>query len=163
MASLPQTATALLLAALLGGPAAADDLEKLRQKLAREGDPADRAKITVEIGEELLKQAAKTYKEGAYTDGDLLLEDYRQAIRAAYQDLVESGRDARRKPKGFKHLEIHLRKSRRRLEDMARALPFDNRAPVEETLAAMESLREELLAALMSTNRGPYQGKEKQP
>lgn len=149
---------ALLGVLLLGSVAAPDNLAKLRQKLARENDPADRAKITVKVGEELLKQVAKMYKEGAYTDGEFLLDQYRKAVRAAHHDLQQSGRNARRKPKGFKHLEIHLRKTARKLQDVARQLPYHTRTPVEEAVAEMEAIRLELLGALMKSPK-----KEQQP
>ena len=144
---------ALLAVALAAGAAAGADLVKLREKLARETDPADRAKITVEIGEELLKQVAKKYKAGDYVEGEAILLEYRQAVHKAYDDLVQTGRDARRKPKGFKHLEIHLRKTRRRLEDIARALSYESRAPVEEATDDLEELRLKLLNNLMQENR----------
>lgn len=144
----------LLLAACLAAPAAGAELAKLWEKLARETDPVDRAKTTVAIGDELLKQAAKQFKDGSDEEGERTLADYRQAMHAAYDALVKTGRDPRRKPKGFKHLEIHLRKSRRRLDDIARALPYNDRGPVEEAIKDMEALRLELFDALMKVNRG---------
>jgi hypothetical protein len=139
----------LLTLGLVAGAAAGADLDKLRQKLAREPDPANRAKITVAIGEELLQQASRKFKDGADADAESILLDYRQAVHKAYDDLVQSGRDARRKPKGFKHLEIHLRQSRRRLDDMARPLPYENRRPIEEAIKDLEELRLKLLDDLM--------------
>lgn len=144
---------ALLLVGLVAGVAAADDLGKLKERLAQETDPAKRAKITVKIGEELLKQAAHKYKEEAYSDGDQLLTEYLQAIRAAHEGLQRSGRDARRSPGGFKQLEIHLREGRRKLEDIARQLPYGTRTAVEQALAEVETLRRELLAALMKEHK----------
>lgn len=152
MKRLRYSLSALVAAAFLAGAAAGADLAELRQKLARETDPANRAKITVKIGEELLKQVARKLKDGADAEAGSLLLDYRQAIHKAYDDLVESGRDARRKPKGFKHLEIHLRQSRRRLDDMARPLPYEDRRPVEEAIKDLEELRMKLLADLMQEN-----------
>ena len=146
---------AFLVAALFASSGAAQDLAKLRQQLARANDPADRATLTVKIGEALLNQAAKMYAEGAYTDGDLLLAEYMGAVRAAHLSLRQSGRDARRRPKGFKQLEIHLRKSRRRLADLARSLPYSNRPPAEEARAEMEAMRLELLGALMKVDLEP--------
>jgi len=145
--------SALLTLGLVAGAAAGADLDKLRQKLAREPDPADRAKITVAIGEELLQQASRKFKDGADADAESILLDYRQAVHKAYDDLVQSGRDARRKPKGFKHLEIHLRQSRRRLDDMARPLPYEDRRPLEETIKDLEELRLKLLDDLMQEDR----------
>lgn len=155
-------ARAFLLAGLLAGGAAADDLAKLRQKLAREDDPGDRAKISVKIGEELLHQVSKTYEESAYAEAEQLLDDYMATVRTAHQGLRESGRDARRKPKGFKQLEIHLRKARRRLEDIARRLPFDKRAPVDEAALDAETMRVELLRALMKVEP-PADKQQKEP
>ncbi len=152
MRLLRHSISALLAVALAAGAAAGADLAKLREKLAREPDPADRAKITVEIGDELLKQVARKFKDGADAEGESLLGEYRQAVHAAYDGLVKSGRDARRKPKGFKQLEIHLRQSRRRLDDMARPLPYEDRAPIEEAIKDLEELRLKLLGDLMQEN-----------
>ena len=170
MACLSPFAQALLVAGLLAPPlassTAAEDLARLRQELARQTDPAQRATLTVKLGEELLRQAAKMYEEGAYTDGDLLLDEYRQAIRAAHLGLRQSGRDARSHPKGFKQLEIHLRKSRRRLEDLARVVPFENRPPLEEAMTEIETVRTELLEALMKVDRkaaSPEPERKQQP
>ena len=158
MVGFRQVGPAVALVAALVFPGAAEDLAKLREKLARETDPADRAKITVDIGEELLKRASRQYKDEAYDEGDQLLNDYKQAMRAAYDDLMKTGRDARRKPKGFKHLEIHLRKGRRRLEDLARVLPYDQRTPVYEAIEEVEALRGEILGALMGLERNSPAG-----
>lgn len=153
MSLVRQAGSALLTLGLVAGAAAGADLDKLRQKLAREPNPANRAKITVEIGEELLDQASRKFKDGAYTEGESILLEYRQAVHEAYDDLVQTGRDARRKPKGFKHLEIHLRKSRRRLDDMARSVPYESRRPIEETIKDLEELRLKLLDDLMQEDR----------
>lgn len=139
--------SALLLAPLLS---AADTLDELRQKLARESDPDDRAKITVKIGEKLLKKIGKAFKKGAVDDGEKLLVDYLEAIHKSYDELKESGRDARRKPKGFKDLEIHLRRSHRELQELGNILTFEERGPINEAMADLETLRHDLLQNLMS-------------
>lgn len=143
----------LVLLAPLSG--AADQLQKLRQKLARERDADDRAKITVKIGQELLARVARAYKEGDLDEGTRLLGEYRDAIRAAHQGLVQSGRDARKKPKGFKDLEIHLRKSARELGDVGRLLTFDQRGPLQEALDEMNAIRQELLSKLFRVMEEP--------
>jgi hypothetical protein len=141
-----------LLAALLLAPLllAADNLAQLREKLAREDDPDDRAKITVEIGETLLQDIGKAFHQGRIAEGKKLLTEYVEAIRKANEDLKESGRDARRKPKGFKDLEIHLRRSHRELQDLGHLLTYEERAPIRKALGELEAIREELLQNLMS-------------
>lgn len=144
---------ACLLVVLAAAGAAADDLGKLRQQLAEETDAVKRAKITVKIGDELLKQMARTYKAEDYAGGNQLLADYLAAMRAAHQGLMQSGRDARRSPGGFKQLEIHLREGRRKLEDMARLLPYAQRDVVEQAVREVDKRRRELLDALMKEKR----------
>jgi hypothetical protein len=141
----------------------AEEIPQLRRELAGEDDPAERARITVKLGDELLREAGRMYRAGAYTDGDLFLADYLKAVQAAFDALQQSGRDARRKPKGFKDLEIHLRKSQRTLEDLLRLVPYENRTAVEETKQETEEIRQLLLGQLMKVNLRREQQKEEQP
>jgi len=142
----------VVLAAVLSvALAAADDtLQELRDKLARERDADDRAKITVHIGEMLLGQIAEALKESDLEAGKGLLDEYVEAMRQAYEDLSESGRDARRKPKGFKDLEIHLRRSHKTLEELGHLLSFDELEPLQKAMEEIDAIREKLLDNLMS-------------
>lgn len=155
---------ALLSAALL--PAQDAELAKLRRKLAGKDDPGSRAKITVKIGNRLLDQLQRHYQKGNTTEGEETLAEYMTAIEAAHQGLMQSGRDARKKPKGFKHLEVHLRRSARRLQDVAYSLPSNERGTLQAALEKVEGLRLELLAAVMKVDippEGEQDDKEKQP
>lgn len=142
-------------ALLLALPGLAEDLQRLRSKLQRETDPIDRAKITAKLGDELLKQMGRRYHDRAYAEGEALLTEYLEAVRSATRGLHESGRDARRKPAGFKQLEVHLRKSQRKLEEIGKQLPPEKREPLQEAQTVVETLRSELLQALMGGNRQP--------
>lgn len=138
--------------------ALADNLDKLRQELARANDPIDRAKATAKLGDELIKQISNRYKAGAYTEGEQLLDEYVKAVRAAHRGLQETGRDANRKPAGFKQLEIHLRKSARDLERIAQhapVLPADTRDTLLRARKELENIRSELLRALLQGNAKP--------
>lgn len=142
--------TVTLAVALLTGNSlvAADDLEKLKTKLAREREATDRAKIAVKIGEIVLNQAAQAYLDQRYEGGAAHLGEYLGYVRRAYRDLEDSGRDARKKPKGFKELEIHLRQATLELEDLARALPYEEREPVEAARQEIEGIWKKLVRAL---------------
>lgn len=150
MARPAQLVAGLLLAlSLLPPQATGDELDKQRQRLARATDPGERAKISVKIGEELLEQLTRAYKKGATAEGERLLGDYLDTVKTAGRALLDSGRDARRRPKGFKELEIHLRKGDRKLQDVSRLLTYDQQEVFEQARKEMEALRQELLAALM--------------
>ncbi len=146
---------ACLFSLLLAGLALANNLEKLRQELARADDPVERAKATAKLGDELIKQMGDRYKAGANTDAEQLLEEYLKAVRAAHRGLQESGRDARRKPAGFKQLEIHLRKSAHSLERIAQHAPADSRQALVQAQDELATIRSELLQALMQGNAKP--------
>src|SRR3989344_4488709 len=79
---------ALLALGLVAGAAAGADLDKLRQKLAREPDPANRAKITVEIGDELLKPPPPKTKAPPHGGG-----------RAPPAEIPEGGPQGLRRPR----------------------------------------------------------------
>ena len=132
-------------------PAAADDdLAKLRGKLALETRPARRAKISVKVGRALLKQTRHLYREGAYTDAEEQLGEYVATVTNAYDGLLATGRNARKHPSGFKELEIHLRKTRRGLAELARSLPVAVRPKVAEAARTVGTMRSNLLNALMA-------------
>ncbi len=142
--------------ALLSVPAeAADNLDRLKDRLARQEDPADRAKTTVKIGALLLDQTARAFAELRYEAGKAALEEYLGYVHRAYQDLEASGRNARKKPKGFKDLEIHLRKAALRLDDVARSVPYDERAPIEAAREEIENIWDNLIRALFGLKPRP--------
>ncbi|HXE75585.1 MAG TPA: hypothetical protein VNN18_08125 [Candidatus Xenobia bacterium] len=140
----------MLLAASL---APADDPGKLRQQLQQTTDPVERAKLTAKLGDAMLKQMAVEYKAKEYEAGDRLLGEYLESVRAAYRGLRDSGRNARKKPAGFKDLEIHLRKSARVLEDLSKLVPFEERQPLQQAVEEVAEIRTGLLEALMSGSK----------
>lgn len=152
-----QLVAGFLLAALVcGGPALADEVDKQREKLNRTNDPVERAKITVKLGDALLDKLTIAFRKGQTERGDQLLTEYREAVLHAGRKLLASNRDARRSPGGFKHLEIHIRRGERRLADMGHLLNFEQVEMINETRDELENLRQDLLAALMSVEPGPY-------
>ncbi|MGH9804553.1 MAG: hypothetical protein ACRD4D_05225 [Candidatus Acidiferrales bacterium] len=157
----PAQLVAGLLAALLvcAGGALGDEVDKQRERLKRANDPVDHAKITVKLGDALLDKLIAAFRKGQTEQGERLLADYREAVLFAGRKLLSSGRDARRSPGGFKQLEIHIRQGERRLEDLSHGLSYDQVERIDETREELESLRQDLLAALMrvkpqSSNKG---------
>lgn len=146
---------AFLFVLVTAGLAVADDPGRLRQQLQQTTDAVERAKLTAKLGEELLKQMAVEYKAKEYETGDQVLQEYMASVRAAYNGLKSSGRNARKKPAGFKQLEIHLRKSGRVIEDLSKQVPFEQREPLQRAVDEVASIRSGLLEALMQGNPTP--------
>ena len=126
----------------------AKELEKERAKLVKETDPVDRAKIGITISDILIEDLGDAVRKGDFSEMQTQLTAYTTTIETAHQTLVESGRNASKKPSGFKELEIALRKHARRFDEFARALNLDRRIPIEQTKTLVIGIRDKLLKAL---------------
>ena len=124
------------------------ELRKEQERLEREKDPVDRAKIGIKISELLLDSIGDAAREGDFTAMESQVSAYTTTIQEAHQSLVDSGRDAQRKAGGFKELEIALRKHIRIFEDVARTLNLDKRVPLEKAKDLASGIRNRLLKAL---------------
>lgn len=149
-----QTVSCLLILLLTGAPiyAAAGnralELQKEREKLAKENDPVDRAKIGVKISDLLLEDIADSVKAGDFDRMQAQLSAYTATIEGAHKSLADSGRNAQKKSGGFTHLEIAIRKQIRKFDDYARVLTTDRRGPIEQTKTLATGIRDKLLKAL---------------
>ena len=84
-------------------------LERERAKLKTATDPIDRAMTDITVSEILLSLAGDAVRSGEPEVIEKRLAEYVDTIQDAHQSLVNTGRDAHKKPKGFKDLEIALR------------------------------------------------------
>jgi len=124
------------------------ELQREREKLEREKDPVDRAKIGIKISDLLLDNVADSVRGGNFADMEQELSAYAATIEGAHQALVESGRNAQKKSGGFKELEIALRKQVIKFDDYARMLSTDRREPIEQAKKLATGIRNKLLKAL---------------
>jgi hypothetical protein len=83
------------------------------------------------------------------------LGEYMGAIHDAHETMMNTGRDAHRKPGGFKDLEIALRRQVRQLEDIGKALTFDQREPLDKAKDEAADIRDDLLKALFGEQNAP--------
>lgn len=123
-------------------------LAKEREKLQKETDPVDRAKISIKISDLLLASVSDAVQEEDYVVMNERLDEYAAVIEGAYETMMNSGRDAQKKSGGFKELEIALRKHVLRFGDLARALSLDRRPPIEKVKHLASVLQDGLLKAL---------------
>jgi hypothetical protein len=72
--------------------------------------------------------------------------------------MMDSDRDAERNPAGYKDLEVSLRQQIRYLQEMARSVAFDDRAPVEAALNRAETIRDEMIRKIFPRQPGTPAG-----
>lgn len=131
-----------------------DDQAKLLSRLEREQDPVKKAKLETRLGRLKLEQAFSAYDQGHFDQCWKLFNDYLARMNDAWAELVRSGRQAVKKPDGFKELDIALRESRRDLEDFETRVTFDERQAVEKINAQTVELRGRVLDVLFPGTSG---------
>ena len=124
------------------------DLQREKEKLKRLTDPVDRAKSDIKISEILLSITSDAARNNDVEVMEQRLSEYVSTIQDAHETLTKTGRDARKKPHGFKDLEISLRRQIKQLTDIGLALTVDQRDPVDKARAEASRIRDDLLKAL---------------
>ena len=149
-------ALALVLVCLIAVPVVAKDSEKkLLEKLARESNPVKKAKLEIRLARLKLLQSVDARENDDFEGCLSLLGDYRDRIDSAWDILKSTGRDAHKKPGGFKQLEIEIREDSRYLEDLRRSFSVMDREPVDKIIQDVEGIRAEVIKALFPTMARP--------
>ena len=130
-------------------------LEKEKANLIRQSDPVGRTKTEIKISELLLNLISDAVQAGDMEMMQKYIAEYLAAIQDAHQTMMKTGRDAHRRPGGFKELEIALRRHVRQLVDIGKALTFDEREPLDKAKDEAIDIRDDLLKALFGEQNAP--------
>lgn len=154
MGTKSRTRPALALAALLCTAAPGGSV-------AQTADPVKQAKDVVRAGQTQLERMRHEVRNEDYDAALRVLREYRDAIKSAHSGLKASGRDAEKKPNGFKNLQIHIRQSIPRLEQTILSVPVDQREPFETIRKELDAIDKELIDALFPRQPGKKSGETK--
>ena len=113
-----------LCAPLAGQDRLAEDLAKYQH----ETDPVHKARALVKLGDDQVDLAKKQLKAEDEVASLHTLEQYRDEVHEMVTALNGMGVDAERKPAGFKELQISLRETIRRIDDLILTLNVDKRS-----------------------------------
>jgi hypothetical protein len=122
--------------------------QELEARIQQEDNPVKKAKLEIELGNLTLDKAGQAYARDDTADGAKLLDACRNRMHQAWALLEASGRDATRKPQGFKELDIALREGGRRLGDLQREVPFAERAAIQRVAKDLDAVHDRVLSAL---------------
>lgn len=125
-----------------GQPAPANPLDSLKQHAAA-AKPEAQVKEYIDIFEQEIELGDRAYNDGDADKGLALVND-------AVADASRARDAAFKSHKLIKKLEMHVRKSARRLEEIRRSLAFEDRAPVAKAVGQMEDISRELLAKMFA-------------
>ena len=107
--------------------AAQDRLAESLAKYQSETDPIRKARALGKLGDEQVDLAKRQLKEEDEVASLHTLEQYRDEVRDTVAALQGTGINAERKPAGFKELQISLRETIRRIDDLILTLNVDKR------------------------------------
>ncbi len=171
---------AMILAAALACAAAGsvvEDLAQLQQRFDHENDAVRKAKLLAKLGDAQFDKERAAAKANDYVTVGLVMEKYRDNVRAALEALKKSHPEAEKHSSGFKQLEIHVGKGLVEIRDVIIAMPEPLRPPMELVQKDLQDIDVELLRLLFprrpgeqpakpsgaSTAKKPAKPPEKQP
>ena len=140
--------SASMLLAAVASAVAQDPLVKMRAEYAAKTNPVDKAKVLAKLGSRELTAVRALLNMGEDDKALAALERYRDAVRDTTQALSALGVDASRRSGGFKELQISLRVSIRRLDDLILSLQQDVRPSFRAVRSDLETAENSLIDAL---------------
>ncbi len=149
----PATAAVLLLSlvvvsSLPGLARRQDSEEDLLARIEREQNPVKKAKYEIRLGRVKLTQAIEAYNKDDIDRCNALAGEYLGRMKDAWQILHGTGRNAVKKPDGFRELDIALREDARMIGDLARRIPYGERDQVTKVAEEVDRIHNEVIQAL---------------
>jgi hypothetical protein len=139
--------------------AAQDRMAVALTQYQHETDPVRKARILIKLGDDQVEEAKKRLKDGEDVASLHILEIYRDEVKETVAGLEAGGVDAEKKPGGFKELQISLRETVRRVDDLILTLPVDKRPFFRDVRADLAKAQYELIDSLFP--RKPNQSPKK--
>jgi hypothetical protein len=107
-----------------------------------------KAKMLQRLGDAEFEEAGRAEKSGDYSTVDLLMEKYRDNVRAASDALEKENPDGERHPNGYKQLEMHVQKGLRQIDELLLIAPLEFKPPLELVRKDLVTFDDELLRSL---------------
>ena len=145
----------VLLFSFFAGPIFAQSSAlEFRARFGRETDAMRRAKMMPQLGEAEFQQIEKDIAAGHLAEALAVAEEYRDEVRSCENGLDAKEVDAEKHPSGFKQLQISLRESLRRLDEMLVNFTGDEQKPFIEVRKDLEQLDRHLIRELFPNQPG---------
>src|ERR1700722_12519021 len=141
-------AVALALAFLPGVAAGQSGTDALRGRFDRETDAVRKARLMPKLGEAQFAEIREKVRAGQLPEAVATIEQYRAEAEASERGLDTLGVNAEKHPAGFKELEISVRESLRRINEMVHGMAADEQQPFLETHKELSEMDQRLVQQL---------------
>jgi hypothetical protein len=119
-----------------------------RARFEHETDPVRRAKLMPRLGEEQFHEIGKEISDGNLSQALTILKQYRDEAQVCVKDLDARVADPEKHAGGFKELEISVRQSMRRLDELLVGMTSDDQKPFLEVHEDLDRLNRHLVREL---------------
>ncbi|HSW49774.1 MAG TPA: hypothetical protein VLH09_06335 [Bryobacteraceae bacterium] len=144
--------SALLRAALLTSLVAVLPLRADLSRAKAEPNLERRARLALDNADSQFRLASGANKAGDWQKTVAALQEIRESVDLAYASLRETGKNPR-DSRHYKNLEVKTRGLLKRIEELRRTMPFDQREQLEPLVAHLQKLHDEVLQSVMSPRR----------
>jgi hypothetical protein len=112
-----------------------------------------RNQLAIECANSALDTARTAYQANELDKTRASLDEAAEAVGLSYESLKQTGKEARRDPKLFKRTELATRQMLRRIEGMAEAMNFEDRALLDKLRERVTAIHENLLQDIMAKKK----------
>jgi hypothetical protein len=156
--------TAVFLLTLVAGSLLAQDrTAELRARFEKETDPVRKARLVEQLADAEFRDIHEKIDAGDLAAAVELAGRVRNEAQASKKSLDAKSRDPEAHPEGYKQLEISVRESIRRLDDIMVSLAKDDQAPLAEIRKDLDELNRQLIHQLFPKRPEPAPATEKPP
>jgi len=141
-------ASGLAVMLLWATTAAQDRTAELRALFGQRHNAVEKARLMPELGEAEFRDLREDIAAGRLGEARKVLDQYRAEARECSQGLDAMKVDAEKHPVGFKQLQISLRESLRRLNEILAGMTLDDQAPFLDVRKDLEELNQHLITQL---------------
>jgi hypothetical protein len=131
-----------------------ETLEELQRRFDNEADGVNKAKMLRKLGDAQFLREREAAKAGDFSTAALIMEKYRDNVRAALEAVKKAHPDGERHPNGYKQLEMHIEDGLREVQDLLTAAPEPYQPPLEIVKADLVELDKETLHRLFPRRPG---------
>jgi hypothetical protein len=138
----------LTLFLLLCPPQASGQLADLQAHFDNEPNTVHKVKMLEKLGEAQFEEARRAEKAGDNSTVGLILEKYRDNVRAALEALKKQHPNAEKQTNGYRQLEIQVRKGIRETGESLLVAPEPYKPPLQIVRQDLVAMDDELLKLL---------------
>jgi hypothetical protein len=135
--------------ALMGVSFAAQDrTADLRARFSKESDPVHKAKLLTQLSDAEFHEIQSLIGAGNLAEASPIATELADEAESAVKALDARGRDAEKHPEGYKQVEISVRGSLRRIDNILVELSGDDQKPFLEVRTRLDELERKLIRNL---------------